>query len=196
MPIPSVLSVVVYWVAGFFVIASGAMCVHTIQNSMRLRGIRLAWNAGRLWGYPLFSCLFLGVMAVVTWAALSRGDHSSYGMVGAYTWTGLMWFVVSHLTSRRYLTDHGIVKNINEPEQTIAWNQIVDHVRSTGPRGHCFTFLFRETGDRGALTGPLLRIELEVPDRHLPEFQRLLDLKLGRASRPELRERSFSNTAD
>lgn len=187
---------VVYWVAGLFVLASGALCVHTIQNYLRLRGIRLAWNAGSLFGYPLFSCLFLGVMALVTWAALSGGDQPAYPVVGAYTWIGLMWFVVSHLTSKRYLTDHGIVKNINDPEQTIAWSQIIDHVRVAGRSSTSFTFLFREIGDRGVLVGPLLRIELEVPNRHLPEFQRLLDLKLGRSTQPLAEQRSLSRATD
>lgn len=170
-----------YWVLGFFTIASTLLSVYSITNSLRLRNVRLAWNAGHILGYPLFSSVFLLFMALVTTLVVARGETEFYPTVIGYSWIGVNWFLASFLASRRYITDHGIVKNINEPSQTIAWNQMTDFFQShEGDHRFRYTFLYREIDSAGRLHGPLLRLQLTVPRRKVESFQRLVRLKLDR----------------
>lgn len=169
-----------YWVLGFFTIASTLLSVYSITNSLRLRNVRLAWNAGHILGYPLFASVFLLFMALVTSLVVVRGETEYYPTVIGYSWIGVNWFLASFLSSRRYITDHGIVKNINEPSQTIAWHQMTDFFQSHQETRFAYTFLYRETDSNGRLNGPLLRLQLTVPKRKAESFQRIVRLKLDR----------------
>jgi hypothetical protein len=185
-----------YWLTGGVGLASFALVVFSVTNSIRLRNVRLTWNSGRIAGYPLFSSLFLMVMAAVTLTAVVHSDVASYPLVIGYSWIGVHWFLGSHLASRRYITDHGIVKNINEPSQTVAWNQIVDHVSQPAGRHTAYTFFFRVKDAKGMLSGPLLRLELQVPSRRLDDFRRLIDLKLGGQHPEESESKRHASFAD
>lgn len=183
-----------YWIVGLFAFASTLLCLYSFGNALRLRNVRLSWSAGRVLGYPLFASLFLLTMAVITWVSISRGDDIVYSMVVGYSWTGVAWFASSYLASKKYITDHGIVKNINEPSQTVAWHQIVDYVHHAESEKGNYTFFFRETDERGKLIGPVFRLELSVPKEKQEPFQSLLSLKLLDRKHPHREIRELQNT--
>ncbi|MFW6348641.1 MAG: hypothetical protein ACOC2C_08555, partial [Cyclonatronaceae bacterium] len=67
-------------------------------------------------------------------------EASSYYLIsGGYVFIALNWFVSSYFMSKRYITDHGIVKNINDPSQTVPWSCIQDFIEyetlDTGEEG-------------------------------------------------------------
>lgn len=173
-----------YWIAGLFAFASTLLCLYSVGNVMRLRNVRLSWSAGTILGYPLFASLFLLAMALVTGLSLLRQESMVYSLLAGYSWVGVAWFLSSYLASKKYITDHGIVKNINEPSQTVAWHQIVDYVHHSEEQSPAistkseYTFFFRETDNRGKLIGPVFRLELSVPKAKLEPFQAILALKL------------------
>jgi len=68
------------------------------------------------------------------------------------------------------------VKNSNDPSQTIAWHQISDFVEKPETKGSTFVFLYKDAG-----SGELTRLELNVPDRNVPKFEKLLALKIGKS---------------
>jgi hypothetical protein len=166
----------------FFTLASSLLSLMTVLNALRLRNVRMTWRAGKLRGFPLFSTLFLGFIGLTVLGTWWTGNTSHHVALACYGWTGINWFVASYLMSKRYITDHGIVKNINDPSQTIAWHQINDFVeREDGDEEkHYYSFFYvldEQSEDAGKQS---VRLKLDVPSSKASEFQRMLSHKLGR----------------
>lgn len=167
------------WVLlGIFTAGSAVLAVDTGVKVIRLRNIRMSWRAGKLKGYPLFSTLFLGLTFLLMGVALYRGQSNEILLAGSYMLLGLSWFVTSYLASKRFITDHGIVKNINELVQTVAWHQVRDIVEKELDGATRFVFIY--VNDEDATPPDLVRLELDVPASHLPSFRKLISHKLGR----------------
>lgn len=170
---------IIYWVLllGFAIISS-VLALYSLQNAVRLRNVRLSWKAGNLKGYPLFSTLFLGFSTVGI--AVSFYDQAvvQLAISSLYMIVAGGWFMSSYLSSKRYITDHGIVKNINDPSQTIAWYQIRDFVEQQEGNDAVFVFIYSE--DFEDHPDHLVRLELTVPGKYLSSFKKLISHKLGR----------------
>ena len=159
-----------------FTLGATLLAVYSASNSIRMRNVRLQWKSGKLAGYPLFSTLFLAVSVIGLAVVIHLEMESMYTIFGCYTWVALAWWISSYVASKNYITDYGIVKNSNDPSQTIAWHQISDFVEKPESRGSTFLFLYKDAG-----TGELTRLELNVPDRNVPKFEKLLALKIGKS---------------
>lgn len=167
-----------------FTMGATFLALYSIANAVRLRNVRISWNTGKLKGYPLFSTLFLlstaGIIAVVFQLQLEQ----YYTIFGCYAWMGLSWSVSSYLASKSYITDHGIVKNINDPSQTVAWHQICDYVEKPQSKGSEFVFMYQDIAGPDENGPNLIRLELNVPDRKISKFEKIIDLKIGRSMAP------------
>lgn len=166
-----------------FTLGSTFLAAYTVANALRLRNIRISWKSGKLKGYPLFSTLFLGFSALLAVVVIYNQLEIYYSIVGCYTWMGLCWFVSSFITSKAYITDHGIVKNINDPSQTIAWHQINDYVEKPSLRGSDYVFIYQEK-PLYAFNRRLIRLELFVPDKKTDKFNKIVSLKIGKTMTP------------
>lgn len=100
---------------------------------------------------------------------------------------GITWFTASFLMSKRYITDHGIVKNINDPSQTIAWNNISDFVSRTesvhrkDQQNYLFLYLVDQKDQcTNGCPKQCIRLDLDVPGKKQQVFQKILAQKLGR----------------
>ncbi|MEX0929234.1 MAG: hypothetical protein WD266_11210 [Balneolales bacterium] len=168
---------------GFFTIATTILALLTLSNSLRLRNVLQTWKGGKLGGYPLFSSLFLGFlffMTMVIWnAELTRYNTAMY----SYIWVGMNWFVASHMMMKRYITDHGIVKNINDPSQTISWHEIVDYAERNEEKDYRFTFIYH-SGEIRSRRKDAIKLELNVPREEVDEFRNILRKKLDRRFNP------------
>lgn len=164
---------------GLFTLASCILAVSTLSNAWRLRNVFLTWREGRLAGYPLFATLFLGISVILTIMALTNDFSGYYTITGAYVLMSLNWFVSSYYMSKRYITDNGIVKNINDPSQTVTWDRIYDFVDKENENGFTFVFMYRKMYHNKNIP-EFNRIELSVPKRRLHPFKKVLDHKLGR----------------
>lgn len=159
-----------------FTIASTLLAGYSLQNKFRLRNVRLNWRAGKLRGYPLFATVFLGLITTLSLIVYLLDDTKNFGYFGAYFWIGSMWFVSSYLASKHYITDHGIVKNLNEPSQTIPWFQVLDYVEKEGLKGSEYTFSYSEMDK--SLTKGFKQVRLFVPASKRKEFQKTVSYKL------------------
>lgn len=157
------------------------MATATLFNVVRLRNVRLSWKAGKIWGYPLFSTLFVCSTLIVGGIALYYGSVEEIIAAGLYGWMGGCWFFTSFVATKRYITDHGIVKNVNEPMQTIAWHQIRDFVEKEKENHIHYIFIY--SADIYDSTSELIRLELQVPIRKKEAFRNLISHKLGRRIR-------------
>lgn len=111
-----------------FSIASFALAMVTITNAYRLRNVLISWRSGHIFGLPLFASFFLLTAFMLVGLAWYHQADSYYVISGAYVFIALNWFVSSYFMSKRYITDHGIVKNINDPSQTVPWNRVQDFI--------------------------------------------------------------------
>ncbi|SMO42152.1 hypothetical protein [Gracilimonas mengyeensis] len=170
------LSIFFKGVIVFFSIASTLLAAYSYQNKLRLRTVRLSWGAGKLGGYPLFATVFLLIIMGLSWVVLYQEDISRYPVFLAYMWIGSMWFISSYLASKYYITDYGIVKNINEPSQTIPWFQIMDYVERPKTDGVEYLFTYSEM-DKTLMDG-YQKVKFFVPRRRYYAVKKIVSLKL------------------
>lgn len=168
------------WVLlGGFCLFASVLAVSTLSNVLRLRNVRLSWKAGRLNGYPLFSTLFLGANLLLMGIGLYQQAVPELALAGLYMTLAAGWFITSYFASKRFITNNGIVKNVNDPSQTIAWHQIRDFVEQESEKGgEQFVFFYSETAD--LRPEKMVRLELHVPSNKLSDFKKLISHKLGR----------------
>ncbi len=160
-----------------FVFGSTVLTVWTWFNTRRLRNCILTWQDPGLHGIPVFPAVFL-VLVVFTsvyHTALGESAYRPYEL--AYLWMGVNWYVAYYLMSKRYITDNGIVKNINDPSQTIAWSRVNDYLELPREGYTEFTFFFTSAETNGLRSH---RIKLKVPNDRYETFRRILTYKVDR----------------
>jgi len=167
-----------------FTLAATFLALYSISNAFRLRNVRMSWNSGKLAGYPLFSTLFLASAAVIVAVALTFQLEEYYPIFSCYAWMGASWWISSYIASKTYITDHGIVKNINDPSQTIAWHQICDYVEKPKSRGSDYLFMYQNRDESVAADRSVTRLDLFVPDRKVSKFEKIVKLKVGKFLSP------------
>ena len=161
----------------FFTIASTLLAAYSFQNKLRLRRVRLNWRAGKMKGYPLFASVFLGFIITLGLVVYLTNDTENFWYLTAYVWIGAMWYISSYLASKHYITDYGIVKNINEPSQTIPWFQIMDFVEKESLKGSEYTFTYTEQDK--PLSKGYIQLRIFVPASRRKKFRKVISLKLN-----------------
>jgi hypothetical protein len=164
----------------FFTLGATFLALYSIANAIRLRNVRMSWNSGKLGGYPLFSTLFVLSALLIGAISYMYQLEQYYAIFGCYAWMGITWWISSHLAAKTYITDHGIVKNINDPSQTIAWHQICDYVEKPKSRGSDYLFMYQNDGGDDNPDRPITRLDLYVPDRKVAKFEKIVALKVGK----------------
>jgi len=167
-------------VLALFTLASTFLAAYSIANTVRLKNIRMSWKRGKLAGYPVFSTSFLLVSLVLTATVFWNGLSQYYIVSGCYVWISACWFTSSYLASLCFISDYGIVKNINDPSQTVAWHQVTDLVEKQDKNGTTMVFIYQKPNENPGFHVPeLIRLELFVPDEKESTFQKILTYKLG-----------------
>jgi len=175
------LNIIFWFILGIFTLGSAVLATAALINVLRLRNVRLSWKAGKMCGYPLFSSLFLASALIAGAVAAYQGEVEEMIAAGLYGWLGFCWFTTSFFATKRFITDHGIVKNVNEPSQTIAWHKIRDFVEKENNKKTHYIFIY--TPDNPYTNQDLIRLELDVPNQKREAFQKLISHKLGRRIR-------------
>lgn len=170
------ISILFKMVLIFFAIASTLLAGYSVQNKLRLRNIRLSWRAGTFKGIPLFASVFFGLILALAAFGFMSEDVPRYGIYFTYLWISCMWFISSYLSSKYYITDYGIVKNINEPSQTIPWFQILDYVEKQDGRDFYYIFTYSEINK--SLKNGYHQLTMKVPDSKIEAVKKIVSLKL------------------
>ena len=169
---------IIFWfILGTFTLGAAVLATYSLSNVLRLRNVRLSWKSGKMNGYPLFSSLFTLSAIIGGGIAIYQGTTSDIVAAGLYVWLGICWFTASYFATMRFVTDHGIVKNVNEPSQTVAWHQIRDFVEKEEDGYTQYIFIYGE--DENRPLNDLIRLELIIPDKKKQSFQKLVSHKLG-----------------
>lgn len=173
---------IVFWlILALFTFGAAVVMITTLANVIRLRNVRLSWNGGKLKGYPLFASFFLLTTLAVALISLYEASTAHVVVSSFYLGLGVCWFATSYFATKCYITDHGIVKNVNEPSQTVAWYQIRDFVEKEHDEGSNYIFLYRQNAEDDPYD--VVRLELNVPLRKRESFRNLISHKLGRRIR-------------
>tara|TARA_R110002124_G_scaffold280490_2_gene453771 strand:+ start:4917 stop:5501 length:585 start_codon:yes stop_codon:yes gene_type:complete len=171
-----ILSIFFQGVIVLFTISSTLLAGYSVMNKFRLRKVRMSWRSGKIRGYPLFATVFLGLIGSLGIIAIVMNDVANFPIFASYVWIGCMWFVSSYVASKHYITDYGIVKNINEPSQTIPWFQILDQVEKEEKGGIEYSFSYSELDK--TLTEGFRQLKIYVPDSKRKGFEKIVSLKL------------------
>jgi hypothetical protein len=169
-----------------FTLGSTFLSAYSVLNVARLRNVRISWKAGKMWGYPLFATIFFLTTLAMSAMVYHLSMSLYYPIVGCYAWIGINWFLASYLASKRYITDHGIVKNINDPSQTVAWYQMTDFVEKPEGKSNEYIFIYQNYGENEEDLNKCIRLELEVPLKKNEEFKKIVSYKLGKTISPEV----------
>ena len=169
-----------FWVMlCFFTLTSTVIMLMTLVNVLRLKNIRLTWRGGKLGGYPLFSTLFLAFLVGLSFVAVDKADTASIKILVSYFVLGSTWFCTSFFMSKCYITDHGIVKNINDTSQTLAWHQVRDFVEYEKEGKTIFVFFYM-VDNKNVENRSIVRLDITIPYNKLRSFRRIVTYKLGR----------------
>jgi hypothetical protein len=172
------MEMMMFLVLVFFASLSLLICGYTMSNVFRLRRVRLSWKSGKLFGYPIFATAFVlfcsSLIIGMIWS--SSFEHMNFAI--GYLLSGIAWMSVSLMSGTRYITDHGIVKNVNDVSQTLPWHQVIDFMENETEDGARFTFFYLNEGEDGHSTN--MRLELPVPKKHYAQFTKILSQQLGR----------------
>lgn len=163
----------------FATVAFTLMAMVTVSNAWRLRNPLISWRAGKVYGFPLFATIFLIFILSSSIVIVEEGERAEMTMMLCYSWIGITWWLTSFQLSKRFITDYGIVKNVNDPSQTISWNNVRDYIEHDAHNGKLFIFIYL-IRDKESGLNKSHRLELYVPQQHLSSFTRLLDFKLRR----------------
>ena len=161
----------------FATVAFTLMAMVTVSNAWRLRNPLISWRAGKVFGFPLFATIFLVFILSSSLLIVEHGERAEMTMMLCYSWIGLTWWLTSFQLSKRFVTDYGIVKNVNDPSQTISWNNVSDYIELDAHNGKLYVFLYMVRDHETGLNKSH-RLELFVPQQHQRSFSRLVDFKL------------------
>jgi hypothetical protein len=173
------LDILMLSMLAFATVSFTLLSMVTVSNAWRLRNPLISWNSGKLFGYPLFATIFLVFTAIVSISLIQTEKAGILPWMLCYNWIAIVWLFSSYQLSKRYITDNGIVKNVNDPSQTVVWGNISDYIEKPVNGGSNFLFLYMlkgyDSGDK-----QMTRLELFVPETHLGDFQKILNYKLRR----------------
>jgi hypothetical protein len=163
----------------FATVAFTLMAMVTVSNAWRLRNPLISWRAGKFYGFPLFASIFLAFTLFTAAVLIESGGRTIVTMMVCYSWIGATWWLTSFQLSKRFITDYGVVKNVNDPSQTVSWNQIRDYIEHDVNHGKLFIFLYL-IRDADSGVHKTHRLELFVPQPYVSSFSRLIEFKLRR----------------
>lgn len=173
------LEILMLMMLAFATLAFTLLAMVTVSNAVRLRNILVTWRAGKLNGFPLFASIFLGFCIFTGLLVSVKSAQVNIPLMLCYIWIAIAWLFSSYQMSKRYITDNGIVKNINDPSQTVIWSSISDFVEKPVNGGVNFVFFYL-TAATEASEKHMARLELFVPYHRIETFRKVLDFKLRR----------------
>lgn len=156
-------------------------CIVTIRNLWKKSHLIMSWKHNRIAGFPLGAGALLIIASVVLVIGMTFRTGADLWMLVAYGWSTVCWFVAGYLTSRYYITDGGIIQDVNDDSRFLEWDRIRDFVVRE-KKGRYVSFTFFYLTNQYHKPAVLKRVEIKVPDNQVTLFQNILDLKLEKNS--------------
>lgn len=143
--------------------------IRVVQFRWRLRKVRLYWYARPLGIVPLFASFFLLLIVALKLLPAEQLPLLTPLDLNIYLGMGACLFTLTRELSLVYVTQNGIVKNIINPKQTIAWFQVVDFAAKKHAKGWNYVFLYQRDGTKDPT-----RVDIHVPERKKDAFEKLV----------------------
>lgn len=178
--LPYIKSVFEILVVGLTIITT-LFCVMTIRNLRMKSHLIMSWKHNKIAGFPLGAGALLIIASVVLVIGMTFRTGAALWMLAAYGWSTICWFVAGYLTSRYYITDNGIIQDVNDDSRLLEWDRIRDFVKRER-KGRYVSFTFFYLTNKYNRPAVLKRVEIKVPENQVALFQNILDLKLEKSS--------------
>lgn len=158
--------------AAFIGVASLSMLL-TLISHLRVRRALLSWQQGRWGGIPIGPACFLIAALAGLGYALVQGHPVRPSVLVGYPAGGAFWLVAAYLARTVFVTEYGIIHDVNRISQAVAWSQMADYFVVETERESRYVFFYREEG-----SSQRCRLEVTVPARHTEVFQQIVYQKL------------------
>jgi|AntAceMinimDraft_12_1070368.scaffolds.fasta_scaffold12583_2 hypothetical protein len=152
--------------------------IRVVQFRWRLRKVRLYWYARPLGIVPLFASFFLGLIIILKLLPVEKLPLLTPVDLNIYMLMGICLFVLTRELSLVYVTNNGIVKNVINPKQTIAWFHVVDFAAKETQNGWNYVFIYKQDG-----TKEPARMDILIPERKKDAFDKLVHQHLSNLSK-------------
>lgn len=120
-----------------------ALLALTVRNRLHAPQAVLTWTDRQVWRsavWPLGFVVLMGVCTVI--AAGGAGGMALWPLAGLML-CGMCWLAAVVLAHTVIVTEEGIVTNLNHPERTILWNDVVDYFEG-GPAPWHYAFFHHD----------------------------------------------------
>lgn len=161
-----------------FAVVGVLVTLRVIQFRWRLRNVRLYWYARPLGIVPLFASFFLALILLLKLLPAEKLPLLTALDLNIYMGMGICLFVLTRELSLVYVTNNGIVKNVINPKQTIAWFHVVDYAAKENENGWNYVFIYRQDG-----TKEPVRVDISIPNRKKEAFDKLVHQHLTNLSK-------------
>lgn len=161
-----------------FTIVGLLVTLRVVQFRWRLRNVRLYWYARPLGIVPLFASFFLVLIFTLKLFSQEKLPLLTATDLNIYLLMGVCLFVLTRELSLVYVTNNGIVKNVINPNQSIAWFHVVDFAAKLTPQGWNYVFLYKKDG-----TKEPARVDILIPERKKDAFDKLVHQHLTNLSK-------------
>lgn len=144
------------------------LLIITATNWWRIRPALCSWRRGRLGGLPLAPTLFIVASVVFLFCTRVFDQQVSPFFYTGYLVGGACWFAASWLSATVFVTEQGLLQDVNSEKRLMAWEWVEDYFVVSLRRGRRVVFLYvDEDGTRH-------RNEVVVPAAHQARFQHVL----------------------
>ena len=109
-----------------FIAVTTLLMLMTLANRHRITAVRFSWSTGRLAGLPVWPTVFLTIVFGLCISAIWL-DHPWQAVFLGYLMGGMFWFVSVMTAQTIVVTEYGIIRNVNQADQAVAWGAIVDY---------------------------------------------------------------------
>lgn len=158
--------------SGFVSVAALLMLV-TICNRRRIEHVMLTWRTGRVGGLPIWPSLFIGLVLVFLACALATDQPLHPAIFAGYVAGGICWFVAVYLSQTVFVTECGLVADVNHVRGAVSWGEVIDYFdASQDASGRAYVFLYRDAD------GQRRRFEVSVPAHCEEQFRAIVTEKL------------------
>ena len=119
----------------------------TVRNRLHAPQAVLAWTDRRVFRNALWPLGFIVLMGICTVLAASSDQPIALWQLAGSMLCGMCWLGAVVLSHTVIVTEEGIVTNLNHPERTVVWNDVVDYFEG-GPAPWHYAFFHHDSAGR------------------------------------------------
>ncbi len=119
----------------------------TVRNRLRAPHAVLTWTDRLVWRSALWPLAFIVLMGVCTVLAAGGNPSVEVWQLAGLMLCGMCWLAAVVLAHTVIVTEEAIVVNVNHPEKSVVWDEVVDYFEG-GPAPWHYAFFYHNAAGR------------------------------------------------